>query len=249
MTKAKENTEVRKAVELDGASLSKDQVMTLIQSGTIREEFLKLTMGFNARFTVSNMPSKKMDSFKDGKEFDMPVYQLSNDSNYLQVFGSTLFNCIVMDRDVIIKTKPIEAAGGLPVYFRDEFTKEHSNLRKLSDFREADGGMTVYDEYTIIGALVTKSKVDAKRWTVSPKLYEQGHLFIEFEKGLKKNKRISWITEDRLIEISKLEKKDRTFTSSEGKVTLLGFNELQIMANADNDPRFASAQFIVVKNW
>lgn len=231
--------------KLANGSLSKTDVDQLIESGAIRESFLSLEEGFNAVFKVSNAPSVELDSFKTGGKFEMPMFILSNDASRYTIWGSTLLGALVMPKEYDIKVKTIEKAGKLPVYFRDEFTKEFTNLRKVSDIRDDDGGITIYDRYEIIGAIVTRSAVDDSRWLLGPKMYLRGNTFIEYERIHHANTKLNWVSETRIHELAKMTKKDRTFAGPNGQVILPSTDELEIIGNADTDPRWAKAQFIL----
>lgn len=240
-----------KSKKLEKASLSKDEINTLIDEGAIREDFLMLVEGFNAIFDLSEAPSKEVTSFKTGGKFEMPVFSLSNDKNRFTLWGSTLLSAFVVGESGAynIKTKALTKAGKLPVYFRDEFTKEFTTMKKLSDTRDDKGGVAIYDKYKIIGAVVGRSEIDKERWPVSHKMYEGGLAFLEYEQKKTKNPKLSWLPETRIHEISKGTETERTFEGNMGPVTLPHFSDLKIVGKADEDVRWAKAQFIVEKTW
>ena len=80
-------------------------------------------------------------------------------------------------------------------------------------------------------------------------MYERGNLFLEYERLIQGKDDITWMSEERIEEISKMDVKDRTFTAKSGSVTLPAHNELKIMGKADEEVRYAKAQFIVEKIW
>ena len=237
-----------KSKRLEKASLTKDEINVLIDEGAVREDFLMIVEGFNAVFDLSEAPSKEVTSFKTESKFDMPVFSLSNDKNRFTLWGSTLLNAYVLE-DYNIKTKPLDKANGLPVYFRDEFIKEHTNMQKVSDIRDTKGGVAIYDKYKIIGVVVGRSEIDKERWPVNHKMYEAGAAFLEYEQKKTKNPKLSWLPETRIHEISKCPAEERTFDGSMGPVTLPSFAELKIVGNADTDVRWARGQFVVEKTW
>jgi len=237
-------TAKKTSARLENASLSKSDVDKLIESGAIREDYLQLVKGFNADYDVSSAPSHEMKSFRTQEMFEMPKFIFSNDSHRFTVWGTTLLNSIIM-KDYKIKCNPIAKAKGLPVFFRDEFLEEFTNIRKVSDIRSTDGGIDIFSRYRIVGAIVSKSKVDPTRWSVSPKMYDKGNLFLESERIRLNKPALSWISEERLIEISKADKADRTYVSGTTTIVLPAFNELKIVGNADTDVRWASAQFLI----
>lgn len=238
-----------KAKVLKNASLSKDEVLDLVKAGAIREEFLQLTEGFASDYSVDEASPIELTSFRTNKKFEMPMFSFSNDSRRCVVWGTTLLGALVMPDDYEITSKPIAKAKGLPVYFRDDFLKEHPNLQKVSDHRDDKGGVPIYAGYEIIGAIVTRSKVEEDRWSLGYKVYERGILFLEFERLRLADNSISWVAEDRIIEISKLPKKERTYESAVGPVTLPSFSDLKIIGGADEDVRWAKAQFLFKKTW
>lgn len=238
-----------KANRLGNASFTKEEVQQLINDGVINKDFLQLKVGFNNKYDVSEDTPTEMTSFKTKKKFEMPAFLFSNDEGRVTVWGSTLFNALVMPDGYDIKIDKIKKADGLPVYFSDDFYKEFPNLKKVSDHRDKDGGVPIYDKYEIIGAIVTRSRVENDRWAVSYKSYEKGRLFLEFEKAKRADSSITWITEERIIEISKLSEEDRTFESIAGVVTLPSYNDLAVVGSADENVRWARARFLLRKTW
>lgn len=228
-------------------SFSKGQMKSLYEAEMIREDYLNLVKGFNARFEALPHSEREVNSKKG--IIKMPIWLFKNQLNSFTLWASTMLNALVIEDDSIV-TKPVEKAKGLPVYFRDEFVKEHPNLRKLASFRNDDGSFSAHKEYEIVGALVTRSKHDKTRWTVKFKMYRQGLDFLDLaNKGKGKKNKKTWLSEEDLISLSKGTKEKRTIKIEDEKVVLPTTAALEIMANADTDPRFASAQFIIRKIW
>jgi len=231
-------------------SLSKENMDALVAAGIVKEDYIRLKEGFNSKYDVVHMEMQEIKSFKKGiDKVSMPKYTFRNDSGTIIVWGSTLLGAIVL-KNFKIKTDTIGKANKLPIYFRDEFNVEFPNTRKLSDIRNEEGGVDIQSNYSIVGAIVTRSKVDSTRWAIDFKLYEKGILFLEFEKARLGDKTITWISEERLVEISKLKKAERSFTDANGAVVVLPSNdELKIVGNADTDVKYAKATFIIEQNW
>lgn len=225
-------------------SLNSDSVNSMIKAGIIREDYIQIKEGFTGSFDVIDVQMTEVNSFKSDEKINMPKFTFSNDKARFVVWGSTLLNAIVL-KDYSIKTKPLAKANGLNVWFRDEFVTEFPNTRKISDLRNEDGGITIDASYKIVGALVSRSKVDETRWSIGFKLYERGTQFLEFERIRLNDAKLSWITEERIVEISKMDSEKRTYDGSSGKVTLPAFHELKTVGNATTDVRWAKATFIV----
>ena len=231
------------------SSLNKSMVENLVKNGIIKEDYIQIKQGFNGIFDVIDVIEGEMTSYKSKEKVSVPKLTFSNDNTRFVVWGTTLLNSLVL-KDYIIKTKPIEKANGLPVWFSDEFHVEFPNVRKVSDLRDENGGIPLYNKYKIVGAIVHRSRVDSSRWDISPRLYEMGSKFIEFEMIRTKNINLTWISEERLITISKLSEIERTFTDSNNEVVVLPkFEDLRVIGNADNDVRWARAQFIIEQTW
>lgn len=237
-----------KAKDLKNGKMSKEEITELIEAGVIKQHFLQIVEGFNAEFTVEDIDHQEMTSFRTKEKFDMPVFHLANSENRFTVWGTSLLNALVLESETI-DIDPVEKANGLPVYFRDEWNEKFSNLKRLSDYRNTDGSFSVKERYTIEAAIVTRSRVDETRWALNYKMYVKSSLFLEFEKQRMGDETLTWISEERIHEISKMTEEERTFTASIGEVTLPAFDELTVIGGADTDPRWARATFVIKKNW
>lgn len=236
----------KKSELFENGQLSKTQVQELVKAGAIRQDFLQVAKGFNSEYSVVDVDFNTVTSFRTGEDVDMPVVTLSNDGGPVTVYGSTLFNALVITDE--IKTKKIKKADGLPVFFRDDFDNDHSGLRTVAKYLDDDGGFCFRAKYSIEGAIVTRSTIDDKRWALGYRAYIKGALFLEFEKQYLGNNKLRWITEDRIHEIASLPEADRTFEVKGRKVVLPGKSELKTLPGAETDPRYASAQFLI-KQW
>ena len=237
------NNEVKAIVK---RTLTAADVAKRIEEGMIRDHYLQLEEGFDALYDLDDK-SRTIDvtSWKTNRKIKMQIWNLVNAHGSRTVWESTMMGALVIEED--IKVDKVRAAGELPVFFREDFMEKYSNTKLLSDYRNADGGVDVYDKYEVVGALISKSPVDATRWSVSYKFYEKGHLFLAYEQ--QDNADVKYVKEERLLEISSGNKEDRTFKHKDVMVTLPSKSELKIKFGADKNVKFAKAQFILKKIW
>ncbi len=227
-------------------TLTAEEISKRIEEGMIRDHYLQLEEGFNTLYKLDDK-SRSIDvtSWKTQNKIKIDIWSLISNGSTRTVWESTMMGAIVMEEDV--KADKIEAADGLPVYFRDDFMDKHGNAKLMSDYRNEDGGVDIYDHYEVIGAIVTKSLVDEARWSVSFKFYDKGHLFLAYEQ--QDDEDAKYVSEERLIEISSGTKEDRTFTHKGEKVTLPSKAQLKVKYGADKNVKFAKAQFLLRKIW
>jgi hypothetical protein len=242
MTTTKSNSA---AVAFKVSAITKSEMDDMLRAGIIKDSFIQIKSGTFADFDIVDESSSAVPSFKvKGETINMPKYVFQNSETRFTVWGSTLLNAIVL-KDYSIRTDAVKAADGLPVYFRDEFMAEFPTAKKVSDIRNDDGGVTLSSKYKIIGAIVQRSTIDSKRWAVNYKQYEHGVNFLAFARIA--DPTLNWISEDAIVAIASKDKVDRTFKSANGDVVLPSDDRLKILNNADTDPRWASAQFIVAE--
>jgi len=228
--------------------MSQEQISALIAAGMIRESYLTLGSNFAAEYELQTAKPVTVKSYRGGGDVEMPRFIIKNEESYHTIWASTLLNALVV-KDLKAECKPIAKANGLPVFFRDEFTPAYPSARALSTYRSDDGGFEFEERYQIIGAIVYRSKVDVSRWSIASRMYDRGALFLEYERLHHNNPKLGNVSEERIYELSKLDKKGRTYKGANGDVTLPSFAELKISAGADTDVQFASAQFIVKDTW
>ena len=245
------NTEI-KANIIKEESFTAAEVATMIEEGKVRENYLRLEKGFEGLYEFLPPTAVKINSFKTGKEIEMPVWHLRNDSTSKSVWMSTMMSAKVVDSDVDIKTKEIEDAKGLKVYFSDDFYEDHPGIKSLSDYRNEDGSMNTYDKYKIIGAIVTRSKVDEERWSLSYKMYEQGALFLALAKQLlgEAGDKLKYIREERVLELASMPKDERVVKiAGRDPIQLPSKSQLKIVGDAEKNVSKANCTFLLRKIW
>jgi hypothetical protein len=232
-----------------GLTFTADQVSEMIKSGIVREDYIMLTSDlFDREYTFVGTP--KFIQSKSRPDVNIPVITIRRDDGRLiNIWGGTLLSALVLERkDSVDKVPSIPAAGELPIFFEDEFTEILPYLNKVSSAcRHEDGSVVLPGTFTIKGAVTKRSELFKDRWNVGFKFYDQWQKFLALHNSLKPKdaKASTWISEERLLEISDMPVVGRTYKLGDKEITCPSRSELKIYRNADKDPRSAAALLII----